>query len=101
MLIAGTADESVDPAVSENAATASGSENVTSELIEGADHIYAVLTEDQTMADSVIDMTADRYAANLQAREADRAVASTGLVFGRGVASARSGLDGGARAGAR
>jgi hypothetical protein len=65
LLIAGTADESVDPAVSENAATASASENVTLELIEGGDHIFGVLTEDQTMADSVIEMTAGWYAANL------------------------------------
>ncbi|MGD8486482.1 MAG: alpha/beta fold hydrolase [Chloroflexota bacterium] len=65
LLIAGTADESVDPAVSENAATASASENVTLELIEGGDHTFGALTEDQTMADAVIDMTADWYAANL------------------------------------
>ena len=65
LLIAGTADESVDPAVSENAATASASEDVTLELVEDGDHIYQVLTEDQTMADSVIGMTADWYAETL------------------------------------
>jgi dienelactone hydrolase len=36
LLIAGTADESVDPAVSRNAATASASKNATLELIERA-----------------------------------------------------------------
>lgn len=65
LLVAGTEDESVDPAVSENAATASASDDVTLELIEGGDHIFLVLTEDQTMADGVIDMTADWYAEKL------------------------------------
>ncbi len=50
------------PAVSENAATVSASEDVTLELIPGADHTYLVLTEDQTLADEVIDRTADWYA---------------------------------------
>ncbi len=65
LLIAGTADESVDPSVSENAATASASDDVTLEMIEGADHIYLVLTEDQTLADEVIGMTADWFAQKL------------------------------------
>lgn len=65
LLVAGTADESVDPAVSENAATASASEDVTLEMIEGGDHIYQVLTDDQTMADGVISTTADWFAAKL------------------------------------
>ena len=65
LLVAGSVDESVPPAVSENAATASASEDVTLELIEGGDHIYQVLTEDQSMADSVIGMTADWYAGKL------------------------------------
>ena len=53
------------PSVSENAATASASEDVTLEIIEGADHIYHVLTEDQTLADQAISMTADWYAEKL------------------------------------
>jgi uncharacterized protein len=65
LLIAGTADETVDPAVSQNAATASASTDVTVDLVDGADHIYAVLTEDQTMADYVIDTTAAWYAEKL------------------------------------
>ncbi len=65
LLIAGTADESVDPSVSENAATASASEDVTLEMIDGADHIFLVLTEDQTMAEQVIAMTADWFAEKL------------------------------------
>lgn len=65
LLIAGSADESVDPAVSENAATASASEDVTHTVIEGADHIYNVLTEDQAMAEEVITTTADWFASKL------------------------------------
>ncbi|MCD4685747.1 MAG: alpha/beta hydrolase [Anaerolineae bacterium] len=34
-------------------------------LIEGGDHIYAVLTDDQTMANAVIDTTADWFAMTL------------------------------------
>jgi hypothetical protein len=65
LLVAGTADTSVDPAVSENAATATASDDVTLEMIEGADHIYNVLTEDQTLAEEVIGLTADWYAEKL------------------------------------
>ncbi len=46
LLVAGSDDTTVDPSVSENAATASASEDVTVAIIEGADHIYLVLTED-------------------------------------------------------
>lgn len=35
-------------------------------LVEGGDHIYAVLTDDQTMAESVIETTADWFALALQ-----------------------------------
>lgn len=65
LLVAGSADTAVDPAVSEHAATASASEDVTHTVIEGADHIYNVLTEDQTMAEEVISTTAEWFAANL------------------------------------
>jgi hypothetical protein len=65
LLVAGSDDTTVDPSVSENAATASASEDVTLEIIEGADHIYHVLTEDQTLADQAIDLTADWFAAKL------------------------------------
>ena len=65
LLVAGSDDTTVDPSVSENAATASASEDVTLEIIQGADHIYHVLTEDQTLADQAIDLTADWFAAKL------------------------------------
>lgn len=35
-------------------------------LVEGGDHIYAVLTDDQTMAESVIETTADWFALALE-----------------------------------
>jgi len=65
LLVAGSDDTVVDPAVSEHAATASASEDVTLQIIEGADHIYLVLTEDQTLADQAIDLTADWFAQKL------------------------------------
>lgn len=65
LLITGSEDESVDPVVSENAAAMSASEDVTLTMIDGADHIYNVLTEDQAMADEVIAMTADWFAQKL------------------------------------
>jgi dienelactone hydrolase len=65
LLVAGSDDTTVDPSVSENAATASASEDVTLEIIEGADHIYHVLTEDQTLADQAVSLTADWYAEKL------------------------------------
>jgi hypothetical protein len=34
-------------------------------MVPGGDHIYAVLTEDQTMANSVIETTADWFALSL------------------------------------
>ena len=65
LLVAGSDDTTVDPSVSENAATASASEDVTLEIIEGADHIYHVLTEDQTLANHAINLTADWFAVKL------------------------------------
>jgi dienelactone hydrolase len=65
LLVAGSDDIVVDPGVSENASTASASEDVTLEIIDGADHIYHVLTDDQTLADRAIGLTADWFAAKL------------------------------------
>lgn len=65
LLIAGSEDTTVPPAVSEAAATASASDDVTLEVVEGADHIFLVLTEDQTLADQVITTTADWFAQKL------------------------------------
>ncbi len=65
LLLVGSADTDVDPSVSEQASTATASDDVTFEVLEGADHIYLVLTEDQTLADQAIDMTADWFAEKL------------------------------------
>jgi dienelactone hydrolase len=65
LLVAGSADTAVDPSVSENAATASASDDVTFELIEGADHIYNVFDESLSSAQQVIDLTADWFASKL------------------------------------
>jgi dienelactone hydrolase len=65
LLVAGSDDTVVDPSVSENASTTSASEDVTLEIIEGADHIYHVLTEDQTLAEEAIALTADWFAEKL------------------------------------
>ena len=43
----------------------SASDDVTHTVIDGADHIYHVLTEDQSMAQEVISTTADWFAAKL------------------------------------
>jgi dienelactone hydrolase len=65
LLVAGSDDVVVPPSVSENAATASGSEDVTLKIIDGADHIYHVLTEDQALADEAISSTADWFTEKL------------------------------------
>ncbi len=65
LLVAGSDDTTVPPSVSEAAATASASEDVTLDIIEGADHIYHVLTEDQALADEAITTTADWFAEKL------------------------------------
>lgn len=65
LLVAGAEDTTVDPAVSELAAESTASEDVTLEIIEGADHIYNVLTEDQSLADQAISFTADWFAQKL------------------------------------
>jgi hypothetical protein len=65
LLVAGSDDTVVPPSVSENAATASASEDVTLDIIEGADHIYLVLGEDQTLADQAIADTTDWFAQRL------------------------------------
>lgn len=65
LLVAGEVDTTVDPDVSRHAAGASGSFDVTLRIIPGADHIYNVLTPDQALADGVIELTADWFAAKL------------------------------------
>ncbi len=65
LLVAGSEDTTVDPSVSEHASTATASDDVTFQIIEGADHIYLVLSEDQALADEAITFTADWYAEKL------------------------------------
>jgi dienelactone hydrolase len=65
LLVVGSADTTVDPAVSGNAATASASGDVTFRMLEGADHIYNVLGEDQALAEQAISTTADWFAEKL------------------------------------
>jgi uncharacterized protein len=65
LLVAGAEDTTVDPSVSEVAAESTASEDVTLEIIEGADHIYNVLTEDQALAEQAVNVTADWFAQKL------------------------------------
>jgi dipeptidyl aminopeptidase/acylaminoacyl peptidase len=65
LLIAGSDDVVVPSSVSENAATASASEDVTLTVLDGADHIYHVLGEDQALAEEAISITADWFAEKL------------------------------------
>jgi alpha-beta hydrolase superfamily lysophospholipase len=65
LLVAGEIDTTVDPDVSRHAAGASGSFDVTLRIIPGADHIYLVLTPDQTLANGVIKLTADWFKSKL------------------------------------
>ena len=65
LLVAGAEDTTVDPAVSQLAAESTASEDVTLQIIEGADHIYNVLTEDQSLAEQAISITADWFAQKL------------------------------------
>lgn len=65
LLVAGADDDVVPPAVSEAATTASASEDVTLDVLDGADHIYHVLGEDQALAEAVIGTTADWFAEKL------------------------------------
>jgi dienelactone hydrolase len=65
LLVAGAEDTTVDPAVSQLAAESTASEDVTLQIIEGADHIYNVLTEDQSLAEQALSITADWFAQKL------------------------------------
>lgn len=65
LLLAGAEDTTVDPAVSQLAAESTASEDVTLQIIDGADHIYNVLTEDQSLAEQAISSTADWFAQKL------------------------------------
>lgn len=57
LAIAGTEDTVVDPVWSRQLALDAGSLDYTLRILEGADHIYLVLTPDQTLAEQVIELT--------------------------------------------
>jgi uncharacterized protein len=65
LLVAGEIDTTVNPDVSRHAAGATGSFDVTLRIIPGADHIYLVLTPDQSKAQRVIRITADWFKSKL------------------------------------
>lgn len=65
LAVAGTEDTAVDPDVSRQSIAASGSLDATLRIIPGADHIYLVLTDDQTLADLCINLTARWFAEKL------------------------------------
>lgn len=65
LAIAGSDDTSVDPVLSRELIRWSGSLDATLRVIVGADHIYHVLTDDQSLAEEVLQITADWYAAKL------------------------------------
>jgi hypothetical protein len=62
--VAGSADTTVDPSISEDFVAALDSDDETLEIVDGADHIHNVLTDDQASADHVVQLTADWFAAH-------------------------------------
>jgi uncharacterized protein len=65
LAVAGSEDTTVDPSVSVNFLATLDSPDETLQIIEGADHIYHVLTPDQTLAEAAITITADWFADRL------------------------------------
>lgn len=65
LAIAGTEDTAVDPVWSRELVRWSGSLDATLRVLVGADHIYNVLTDDQTLAEQVLQLTADWFAEKL------------------------------------
>lgn len=65
LAVAGSDDTTVDPSVSVNFLVTLNSRDETLQIIEGADHIYHVLTPDQTLAELAIELTADWFADRL------------------------------------
>ena len=61
LAVAGSEDTSVDPAVSENFLHVLHSPDEALRIFAGADHIYNVLTPDQTLAKAAITFTADWF----------------------------------------
>jgi len=65
LLVAGAADTVVNPMTSRNVVPQVQSLDVTLRILPGADHIYLVLTPDQTLANQVVTITAAWYAEKL------------------------------------
>ena len=65
LLVVGSEDTVVLPSVSQNVAVSTASGDVTIEVIEGADHIFNVLTDDQALAEQAIAATAEWFAVKL------------------------------------
>lgn len=65
LAIAGQDDVTVDPVSSRNLIRWSGTLDGTLRILPGADHIYHVLTPDQTLAEQVMQLTADWFAEKL------------------------------------
>lgn len=65
LAVAGSDDTTVDPSVSQAFLATLNSPDETLRIIEGADHIYHVLTPDQTLAEAAITITADWIADRL------------------------------------
>ena len=65
LAIAGTDDLTVDPVVSRELILHAGSLDATLRILPGADHIYHVLTPDQTLAEEVMLLTARWFADKL------------------------------------
>jgi uncharacterized protein len=65
LAVAGSADTTVDPSVSRAFIATLDSPDETLRIIDGADHIYNVLTADQTRAEAAIAITADWFDARV------------------------------------
>lgn len=65
LAIAGADDVTVNPIVSRELILHAGSFDATLRILPGADHIYHVLTPDQTLAEQVMLLTADWFADKL------------------------------------
>lgn len=65
LAIAGEDDMTVDPIWSRMLILDSGSLDATLRILPGADHIYHVLTPDQTLAEQVMELTADWFSDKL------------------------------------
>jgi hypothetical protein len=65
LAVAGSEDTTVDPSVSQAFVALLETPDETLRIIDGADHIYNVLTPDQTRAETAMAITADWFAARL------------------------------------